>query len=298
MLMEETIEPLSRVAIQIGSLKIYWYGILIGIGVVIGYLMATRETVRRGWPKETYSDLLIWMIPFGIIGARIYYVIFRWKDYVDNPLKVFAIWEGGLAIHGAIIAGIITMYVFAKKRGLSFWKLLDITAPSVLLGQAIGRWGNFMNQEVYGGPIAEEHIDLFYTILPDFIMRQMYINDSVYGWAYYHPTFLYESLWNLLGVAVLLYLRKVNLRNGEIFFSYLIWYSCGRFVIEGMRLDNLMIGDVIRVAQLISILLIVIAIGLWWYRRAKGLAVARYLDPEPGKNDQGKGKKKESTKRK
>lgn len=289
--MEETIEPLNRVAFQIGSISVYWYGLLIGLGVVIGYFMANREAIKRGLPKETYSDLLVWLIIFGIIGARAYYVIFRWEDFVADPLSVFAIWEGGLAIHGAIIAGIITMYIFCKKRNISIWKLLDITAPSVLIGQAIGRWGNFMNQEVYGGPIAEHQVETFYKILPDFIMNQMYIDDPIHGLAYYHPTFLYESLWNFVGVLVLLYLRRVNLRQGEIFFSYLIWYSVGRFVIEGMRLDNLMIGDVIRTAQLISIILIVIAIVLWWYRRAKGLATARYLDVEAKKVPKKKKKK-------
>lgn len=290
-MVEQTIEPLNRVAFELGPITVYWYGILIGIGVVLGYLMATRESVKRELPKDTFGDLLIWLILFGILGARIYYVIFRWDDFADNPAKVFAIWEGGIAIHGAIIAGIITIYVFSKKRGISFWKLLDIAAPSVLLGQAIGRWGNFMNQEVYGGPIAEHQVETFYKILPDFIMNQMYINDPIHGLAYYHPTFLYESIWNLLGVAVLIYLRRVNLRQGEIFFSYLIWYSIGRFVIEGMRLDNLMIGDVIRTAQLISIVLIVVAIVLWWYRRAKGLATVRYLD-EPQQHKSKKKKKK------
>lgn len=286
---EQTIEPLDRIAFQIGPISVYWYGILIGIGVVTGYLLATREASRRGLGKDTIGDLLIWLILFGIIGARLYYVIFRWEEFHSNPLRVFAIWNGGLAIHGALIAGIITIYVFCQKRGLSIWKLLDIIAPSVLIGQAIGRWGNFMNQEVYGGPMTEGQVELYYQLLPDFIMRQMYIDDPVYGLNYYHPTFLYESLWNFLGVLVLLYLRRVNLRQGEIFFSYLIWYSAGRFVIEGIRLDNLMIGDVIRVAQLVSLALIIAAVFLWWYRRAKGLARARYLDEE---NKSGTKKKK------
>jgi len=290
--MEETIQPMSRIFLEIGPLTIYWYGALIGLGVVVGYFMATRETVRRGWDKETFADLLLWALPIAIISARIYYVIFRWEHYVDNPIKIFAIWEGGLAIHGGVLGGVITAIIFAKKRGLSPWKLLDIAAPSILIAQAIGRWGNFMNQEVYGGPVTREFLEGL--MLPRFIIDQMYING-----VYYHPTFLYESLWNFAGVIILLYLRRVNLRNGEIFFSYLIYYSIGRFFIEGMRLDNLMIGDGLRTAQIASIVLIVGSAFLWIYRRKKGLATARYLDEEPSSVKSGEtGKKKTTKKRK
>lgn len=272
--MEETIQPLSRIFFEFGPIRIYWYGALIGLGVIVGYIMATRETVRRGWPKETFADLLLWALPIAIISARLYYVIFRWEHYVDDPIKIFAIWEGGLAIHGGVLGGVLTAVVFAKKRGLSIWKLLDIAAPSILIAQAIGRWGNFMNQEVYGGPVTREFLEGL--MLPRFIIDQMYING-----VYYHPTFLYESIWNLIGVAILLYLRRVNLRQGEIFFSYVIYYSVGRFFIEGMRLDNLMIGDFLRTAQIASVILIIVFGFLWWYRRYKGLATARYLDEEP-----------------
>lgn len=287
---EETIEPLSRIAFELGPFTVYWYGLIIGIGVVIGYIIATRETVRRGLPKDTFADLLLYAIPISIISARLYYVIFRWEHFADNPIKVFYIWEGGLAIHGVLIGGVATVVIFAKKRNIPVWKLLDILAPSLLIGQAIGRWGNFMNQEVYGGPVTREFLEGL--MLPRFIIDQMYI-DGVY----YHPTFLYESIWNLIGVFLLLYLRRVNLKNGEIFFSYLIWYSVGRFFIEGMRLDNLMIGDTLRTAQLVSIILIVGAVLLWWYRRKKGLAVGNYLDdvPEAAKTVE---KKKKNNKKK
>ncbi|WP_096202461.1 prolipoprotein diacylglyceryl transferase [Bacillus sp. FJAT-45350] len=270
--MEEQIEPLSRIFLEIGPITIYWYGLLIGLGVVVGYLMATRETVKRGYPKDTFADLLLIALPVAIIGARLYYVIFRWEHYIDNPLMIFAIWEGGLAIHGGLIGGVGTAVWFAKKRGIPIWKLLDIAAPSILIAQAIGRWGNFMNQEVYGGPVTREFLEGM--MLPRFIIDQMYINGT-----YYHPTFLYESIWNLVGVAILLYLRRLNLKHGEVFLSYIIWYSFGRFFIEGMRLDNLMIGDVIRTAQLVSIISIVAALIIWWYRRYK-IDTSRYLDDE------------------
>ncbi len=281
--MEEQIEPLNRVFLEIGPyITIYWYGALIGVGVLLGYLLATREAVKRGMPKETFADLLLYAIPISIICARIYYVIFRWEQYAANPIKVFYIWEGGIAIHGALIGGVLTAYIFAKKRKLSFWQLADVAAPSILLGQAIGRWGNFMNQEVYGGEVTREFLESLY--LPDFIINQMYING-----AYYHPTFLYESIWNIVGVILLLLLRRVNLRQGEIFFSYVIWYSIGRFFIEGIRLDYLLIGGFLKTAQVISIVLIVCSLALWIYRRKKG-NIPRYLDRAV--QTKAKGKKK------
>ncbi|MCM3491192.1 prolipoprotein diacylglyceryl transferase [Alkalihalophilus marmarensis] len=269
--MEESIEPLSRIFLDIGPFTIYWYGVIIGLGVFLGYILASRESVRLGMPKETFADLLLFAIPISIISARIYYVTFRWEQFADDPIRVFYIWEGGIAIHGALIGGVLTAYVFTKRHNLSFWQLVDVAAPSILLGQAIGRWGNFMNQEVYGGPVTREFLEGL--MLPEFIINQMYINGT-----YYHPTFLYESIWNLLGVALLLYLRRVNLKQGEIFFTYVIWYSVGRFFIEAIRLDYLLIFGVLKTAQVISIVLVIGAVILWVYRR-KQPDTKRYLDP-------------------
>ncbi|MBU8908655.1 prolipoprotein diacylglyceryl transferase [Desertibacillus haloalkaliphilus] len=282
----EGIQPLSPIAFELGPLTVHWYGLIIAFGAFLGYLLATRESVKRGLPKDTFADLLIWALPIAILSARLYYVIFRWDYYAAHPEKILAIWEGGLAIHGGVIGGVITAYIFAKRRNISIWKLLDITAPSLLLGQAIGRWGNFMNQEAHGGPVTREFLEGL--MLPEFIINQMYI-DGVY----YHPTFLYESIWNILGVILLLYLRRVNLRQGEIFLSYLIWYSVGRFFIEGLRTDSLMIADLLRTAQVMSLVLIIGAIILWFYRRQTGQADKRYLDDEPKKT-----KKKNTNKKK
>ncbi|WP_026672318.1 prolipoprotein diacylglyceryl transferase [Alkalihalobacterium bogoriense] len=290
--MEETIQPLNRLVFEFGFIRVYWYGLLIGLGVLLGYIVATRETVKRGLPKDTFADLLLYALPIAILSARLYYVIFRWEQFADNPIRMFYIWEGGLAIHGGLIGGVATVIVFCRKRNVSAWKILDITAPSLLIGQAIGRWGNFMNQEVYGGPVTREFLEGL--MLPEFIVNQMYINGQ-----YYHPTFLYESLWNLLGLAILLYLRRVNLKQGEIFFSYLIWYSIGRFIIEEMRLDNLLVFG-LKTAQIMSILLIIGAIVLWVYRRKQGDAIPRYLDEEPQVNppkQTGATKKKKKKKR-
>ncbi|MCH1625798.1 prolipoprotein diacylglyceryl transferase [Fredinandcohnia quinoae] len=268
----ENIEPLNPVFLKLGPLSIQWYGLIIGLGTLLALYLAIKESNRRGMHKDTFMDLVLFAVPIAIICARIYYVIFKWDYYSQNPGEIIAIWHGGIAIHGALIGSVATAIVFAKVKGLSFWKIADIAAPSIILGQAIGRWGNFMNQEAHGGPIAENSIQTFYNILPDFIMDQMYIEGT-----YYHPTFLYESLWSIVGFVILLLLRKVNLRRGEMFLSYVIWYSIGRAFVEMLRTDSLMLGD-FRVAVLLSIALIVGSIALIIFRRAKGYSKERYLD--------------------
>ncbi|MFC4183192.1 prolipoprotein diacylglyceryl transferase [Saccharococcus thermophilus] len=269
--MDSTIQPLDRVFLHLGPITIYWYGVIIGTGVLIGLWLATREGVRRGLAKETFVDLVLFAVPIAILCARTYYVIFEWNYYSKHISEIPKIWEGGLAIHGGLIGAVATSIVFAKKRGLSFWKLADIAAPSIILGQAIGRWGNFMNQEAHGGPVTRQFLENLH--LPDFIINQMYINGQ-----YYHPTFLYESLWDFTGFLLLLWLRRVNLRRGELFLSYLIWYSIGRFFIEGMRTDSLMLTSHLRIAQVVSVVLIVLSVCLWAFRRMTGLAKERYND--------------------
>lgn len=271
--MEETFQPIDPVAFSLGPIDVHWYGIIIGAGALLALLLAMREGERRGLDKDLFADLLLWAFPFAILGARLYYVIFQWDYYSQNPGDILAIWKGGLAIHGGLIAAVITGIVFAKKKGVSFWKLADIAAPSIILGQAIGRWGNFINQEAHGGEVSRQFLEGLF--LPDFIINQMYIDG-----AYYHPTFLYESVWNLVGFCLLIGLRRVNLRRGEMFLTYVIWYSVGRFFVEGMRTDSLMITEGLRTAQTISIILIIVSIGILIYRRKKGLANIRYLDSE------------------
>lgn len=267
----ENIQSLDRVAIELGPFTVYWYGIIIGMGILLGWLLASRESKKLGLSQDTFSDLLLWAIPISIISARIYYVVFKWEYYSQKPGEIIAIWEGGIAIHGALIGGVITAVVFAKKKGISFWKLADIVAPSIILGQAIGRWGNFMNQEAHGTEVTRSFLENLN--LPEFIINQMYINGS-----YYHPTFLYESLWNIAGFALLIMLRKFQPKRGELFLSYVIWYSIGRFFVEGLRTDSLMLTDSLRIAQLISLVLIGAAILLIWFRRWKGYAKYRYAE--------------------
>lgn len=269
--MEPNIQPLNPIAIKIGPFPVHWYGIIIGIGIAIALYLAMREGEKHKLDKEVFPDLLIWAIPISILSARAYYVLFQWDYYSQNPGDIIKIWEGGIAIHGALIGAVVTAIIFARSRGLSFWKLADIAAPSIILAQAIGRWGNFMNQEAYGEEVSREFLEHLH--LPQFIIDQMYIKG-----AYHHPTFLYESIWNLLGFVLLIILRKANLRRGELFLSYVIWYSVGRFFIEGMRTDSLMLTSTLRMAQVISLVLIAVAIMIIVYRRKAGLAKAGYYE--------------------
>ena len=265
-------EALNRVFIQIGPFSIYWYGVIIATGLFLGLYLATREADRLGLKKDLIVDLIMFAVPISIIFARIYYVIFEWENYQGGPWwKFIAVWEGGIAIHGALIGAVLTAIVYARVRDVSFWQLADIVAPSLILGQAIGRWGNFMNQEAHGGPISEAAYQNFHQYLPDFIMNQMCIDGTLY-----YPTFLYESVWNILVFVLLLLIRKYNPLRGELFLSYIVMYSVGRFFIEGLRTDSLYLGP-IRQAQFLSLVLIVGAIIFIIYRR-KSKKVDRKYD--------------------
>ncbi|KGX92923.1 prolipoprotein diacylglyceryl transferase [Pontibacillus halophilus JSM 076056 = DSM 19796] len=281
-------EPLSRVFLDLGPFTIYWYGVIIATGLFIGLWMATKESQRLGLPKDIFVDLLVFAIPIAILSARIYYVIFEWNRFKDASfIEMIAVWEGGIAIHGALIGSVLTALVFARVRKVSFWKLADIAAPSIILGQAVGRWGNFMNQEAHGGPVSESFYENVMQYFPDFIVNQMVIDGTLY-----HPTFLYESVWNFLVLALLLYLRRVNPKRGEIFLTYVIAYSIGRFFIEGMRTDSLYVFEVIRMAQAISVALVVGAVLLMIFRRRQNPDLVSYDYVEPKKKAKGKKKSK------
>ena len=268
--MDTNLTPMNPIALQLGPISVHWYGIIIGLGAMLGLYLATQECKKRGISPDILVDLVLFALPIAIISARIYYVLFEWSYYKNHLIQIPAIWNGGIAIHGGLIGAVLTAIIFTRKRKISFWKLADITAPSILLGQAIGRWGNFMNQEAHGGPVSRAFLENLH--LPTFIINQMNINGT-----YYHPTFLYESLWSLVGVTLLISLRNINLRRGEMFLTYLIWYSIGRFFIEGMRTDSLMLTSHLRIAQVISIVIIVGSISLNLFRRIKGFSTNRYL---------------------
>ena len=262
---------IDPIAFSLGPIDVRWYGVIIASGIVLAFIVAQKEMVKRGFHPDFLTDLLIWAIPLAILGARSYYVLFKWEYYVANPAQIFQVWEGGLAIHGALIVSFIVAYVFTKKRKESFLKVADITAPSLLIGQAIGRWGNFINQEAHGGPVSRGFLENIF--LPDWIIEQMEI-DGIY----FHPTFLYESVWNFTGVMFLILLRRFNLLRGEMFLFYIIWYSIGRFFIEGMRTDSLyLIGD-LRTAQVVSLLSVAIATIIFVYRRVTLKKAIHYRD--------------------
>ncbi|CAM2363167.1 prolipoprotein diacylglyceryl transferase [Listeria seeligeri] len=272
--MDNGIQPLDPVAIQLGNISVKWYGVIIASAVVIALLLALSEANKRKMDKEIIVDLLIWAIPISIISARIYYVIFEWDFYKNNLGEIVKIWHGGIAIYGALIGAVLTAVIFSRIKKISFWQLADVVAPSLIIAQAIGRWGNFMNQEAHGVETTRAFLEGLH--LPDFIINQMYI-DGVY----YQPTFLYESLWNVLGFIILLVIRRTKIRRGELFLGYVIWYSFGRFFIEGMRTDSLMWGA-FRVSQALSLFLIILAIGIIVYRRLK-MNPPYYMEDKYGK---------------
>lgn len=241
---------IDPVAVQIGPLSIRWYGIIMATAFLVGTWLAARRAQQNRVAPDHIFNMILWIIPAAIIGARLYYVAFEWPAYRENPLEILAIWHGGLAIHGGLLGGTLAGLLYARRHKLPPWLLADILAPSVILGQAIGRWGNFINQEAYGGPVSAEFMARF----PAFIREQMYI-----GGQYYHPTFLYESLWDLAVFAFLTWYWPRKRFTGEVALLYLGLYSVGRFFIEGLRTDSLMLGP-IRVAQLVSVILIILAV--------------------------------------
>lgn len=252
---------IDPVAFNLGPLSVRWYGIIIAVGILLGYFVAQRALVKAGLHKDTLVDIIFYSALFGFIAARIYFVIFQWPYYAENPGEIIKIWHGGIAIHGGLIGGFIAGVIVCKVKNLNPFQIGDIVAPSIILAQGIGRWGNFMNHEAHGGPVSRAFLEQLH--LPKFIIENMYINGQ-----YYHPTFLYESIWDVAGFIILVNIRK-HLKLGETFFLYLTWYSIGRFFIEGLRTDSLMLTSNIRVAQLVSILLILISISLIVYRRIK-----------------------------
>lgn len=244
---------MNRIFVSIGPLTIYYYSLLILIAVIIGYFIADKYNKKLNMPTNLITDMILGIVISALLGARIYYVIFNFSSYQDNILDIFKIWEGGLAIYGAIVGGIIYLFQYCQKYKQPFIKLCDICSLSLLLGQAIGRWGNFINQEAYGPITTMNHLKQLH--LPNFIIEGMYIEN-----AYRTPTFLYESLWCLLGVLILFFIRKMKpYTQGRQLSFYLIWYGLGRYVIEGLRTDSLYIGH-IKISQVVSILIIMIGL--------------------------------------
>ncbi|KRQ86751.1 Prolipoprotein diacylglyceryl transferase [Caloramator mitchellensis] len=235
---------MNPVAFSIFGLDIRWYGIFISAGIIIGILVSIWTTKINRVNFDKMTDALLISLPFGIIGARLYYVLFNWGYYSKNLWQIIDIRQGGLAIHGGLILGVLSALIYMKINGMDFLKYLDAAAPSISIAQSIGRWGNFFNQEAHGGEVSKAFISIF----PEFIQKGMYIEGM-----YYHPTFLYESIWNLINFIILIFITKIyNKQKGIIFAYYIAIYSFGRLLIEGLRTDSLMIGP-LRIAQVISL---------------------------------------------
>lgn len=246
---------MNRVAIDLGFIQIYWYSLTMLFGVLFGGLIAFIEVKRQKMNFIEFENMAFYAILSGFLGARIYYVLFNLDYYLKYPGEIIAIWNGGLAIHGAIIGACIAILIYCKKKKMPFMKVLDICVPGLLLGQIIGRWGNFFNGEAHGGIVTRLFLEKLH--LPEFIIDGMYINGN-----YYHPTFLYESLLNLICFIVLMILRRnKKIKNGMFVSIYLIWYGIVRFFIESLRTDSLMLGS-LRMAQVISIVMVIAGIIL------------------------------------
>ena len=233
---------MNPILIEIGPISIYWYSLTMLFAILVGSYIFLSSAKKKGYDEKFLSNLIFYGIIFGIIGARLYYVIFNLDYYLKDPIQIIEIWNGGLAIHGAIIGGAIWFIYYCKKNKKNFLKIFDLAAPALILSQAIGRWGNFFNAEAHGPEVTKEVLENLN--IPSFIIDGMNI-----GGKYYHPTFYYESIWNLIGFIVLI--------TG----IYFMWYSVIRFFIESLRTDSLMLGG-LKVAQVISVILFILGLCL------------------------------------
>ena len=266
---------MNPVLFSVAGLDIRWYSVLMLTGMLITIIMVIAEAKRFNISKDFAFNLSFWVIILGLIGARAYYVIFNFHLYKDNLFDILKIWEGGLAIHGGLIAGFITLLVYSKRYNINPFKMTDITVVPLLLAQAIGRWGNFFNSEAHGAATTYYHLKELH--IPDFIINGMKI-----GNVYYHPTFLYESLYCLIGFIILLFVRRYQyLKRGQLTCLYLMYYSVGRFFIESLRTDSLMLGG-FKVAQLVSVVLFIVGLIIFMILSRKGRFEDLYNEEQRG----------------
>lgn len=264
------VAQINRVAFELFGLQIYWYAIIIVSGIALALWMSNREAVRIGLKEDDMTNFILWALPIAIIGARLYYILFDLEPYLADPIQIFNTRSGGLAIYGGLIAAVIVLIVYTRHNFIDPWLFLDVVAPGVMLGQAMGRWGNFTNHEAYGGETTRQFLENLH--LPQFIINNMYIDG-----AFRQPTFFYESMWSLLGLILILIIRKkVAVKRGELFLGYVTLYSFGRFFVEGMRTDSLYFFGELRVSQVLSLVLFVGGIALLYYRRKKRTDIKLY----------------------
>ena len=241
--------------LSIGPLTAHYYGLIIAVGLILAAMYACKRSKEFGLKEDDILDGVLWVTPFAILCARIYYVAFSWADYADDPISVLYIWEGGIAIYGSVIGAILGMYVFCRIKKVKFTTVLDLILMVFLIGQAIGRWGNFMNREAFGAAT-------------DSFFRMGLFNEKTMAWEYYHPTFLYESLWNAVGFVILASLCGKRKYDGQIALGYAAWYGLGRTFIEGLRVDSLWWGP-FRVSQVLAALTCVAAVGVLVWQHFK-----------------------------
>lgn len=264
---------MNPILFDLGAIKIYWYSVLVLLGFMIGGGLAIKEAKRFKIPESYMENLILFLVIFAILGSRLYYVAFNWDYYGNNLTEIFKTWERGLAIHGGIIAGLIWIIIYTKKYKISTLRMLDIVAVGLIIGQAIGRWGNFFNSEAHGPATTLETLEKLH--IPHFIIEGM----NIYG-TYYHPTFLYEFLWCTLGFIVLLvFRRKYYTKTGQTTALYCIWYGIGRFFIEHLRTDSLMLGN-FKVAQIVSIVIVLIGLVIMVIKNSGSKLENRYNDLE------------------
>ena len=241
--------------LELGPLTIHYYGAIIAFGLLLGMFYSCKRGKKFGLKEDDVLDGFLWVTPLAIVCARIYYVAFSWADYKDNPISVFYIWEGGIAIYGGVLGAILGMWIFSKVKKVKLTAVLDLILTAFLIGQFIGRWGNFMNREAFGAPTET-------------FLRMGLFNTKTGGWEYYHPTFLYESLWNMAGFALLHFLSKKRQYDGQIALGYAAWYGLGRAMIEGLRVDSLYWGP-FRVSQVLAAVTCVTAVVILLWQNTK-----------------------------
>lgn len=276
----------DRVAFTLFGRNIYWYGVLMAVGIIIAVVLAMQEGKRKKLPQDSIIDLCLVIIPFGIVGARLYYVLFELENYISNPISILYIWEGGLAIYGAVIFGLLGALIYAKKKKIRFLRLVDCIAPGLVLAQAIGRWGNFFNQEAFGNPVTDEALLWFpMSVRIDGIH---YFNGELCANPYHLATFFYESLWCVIIFIVLWSLRKKFKHDGDVFLLYGLLYSFERAIVEGLRGDSLYLIQPdaagmggIRVSQLLSAVAFIALLAFFIVRAVKEKKESRLMWPAP-----------------
>ncbi|NLL44354.1 MAG: prolipoprotein diacylglyceryl transferase [Mollicutes bacterium] len=264
---------MQGILFDFGIIKIYWYSVIMFIAFFIGGSLALHEAKKWKIPEDFMINLFFFLFPLAAIGARAYFVAFNWSYYSQNINEIFKIWEGGLAIHGGMIVGLIWIILYSKKYKVNTWRLLDIIVVSLLISQAIGRWGNFFNKEAYGPATTYEFLKNL--LIPEFIIEGMKINGI-----YYQPTFLYESIWCFIGFVLILLIRRYKyIKIGQITSFYLMWYGFGRFFIESLRQDSLMLNN-FKMAQIISVIMFVVGIIVFFIRKQGSKFENQYNDKE------------------